>query len=79
MMAYMCVFKALSCITSHVIKSQTSVLTVSVLNQYGKTALMSVADRGHAEVVRFMLDRGADTNKRDDVSNYFFSINERQQ
>src|SRR5687768_3158226 len=34
-------------------------------NRYQATALMFASDRGHADVVRLLIERGADVNKQD--------------
>lgn len=38
---------------------------VNTKNQYGATALSYAADKGHTELVRLLLERGADPNVRD--------------
>jgi len=38
---------------------------VNAANQYGATALSFAADKGHIEVVRFLLDKGANPNQSD--------------
>lgn len=38
---------------------------INASTQYGATALSFAADKGHIEVVRFLLESGADPNKSD--------------
>ena len=38
---------------------------INASTQYGATALSFAADKGHIEVVRFLLEKGADPNKSD--------------
>ena len=38
-------------------------------NRYGSTALFFAADRGHADIVRLLLERGADVNRQDTFYN----------
>ena len=37
--------------------------------QYGRTALILASRYGHVDIVRMLLDRGADVDATDDVSN----------
>src|SRR5688572_23791761 len=38
---------------------------IDAKTRYGVTALMFAADKGHTEVVRLLLEKGADTNIQD--------------
>ena len=53
-----------------IIVAIVSITVISILYQYGWTALMKASSNGHKEVAKLLVDHGADVNIKSNVSIY---------